>query len=66
MITEVMVQYWGKEVNVKDVIEHIKQIWVTEMGRKQEEINELKVYLKPEDNGAHFVINGEITGFVGM
>ena len=64
--TMLYVQYWGKQVDVKDVVEDIKAVWTDEMGKKLEDIKELRVYLKPEDNGAHFVINGEITGFVAM
>ena len=64
--TEVYVQFWGKEVYAKDVVESIKKIWTDEMGKKEEELTDLKVYIKPEDNGAHYVINGEITGFLGL
>lgn len=64
--TEVYVQFWGKEVYAKDVVESIKKIWTDEMGKKESELKDLKVYIKPEDNGAHYVINGDITGFLGL
>lgn len=64
--TEVYVQFWGKEVYAKDVVESIKKIWTDEMGKKESELKELKVYIKPEDNGAYYVINGDITGFFGL
>lgn len=64
--TEVYVQFWGKEVYAKDVVESIKKIWTDEMGKKESELRDLKVYIKPEDNGAHYVINGDITGFLGL
>ena len=64
--TEVYVQFWGKEVYAKDVVESIKKIWTEEMGKKEEELTDLKVYIKPEDNGAHYVINGDVTGFLGL
>ena len=60
------VQFWGKEVYAKDVVESIKKIWTEEMGKKEEELTDLKVYIKPEDNGAHYVINGDVTGFLGL
>ena len=63
---EVYVQFWGKEVYAKDVVESIKKIWTEEMGKKESELKDLKVYIKPEDNGAHYVINGDITGFLGL
>lgn len=66
MNTEIFVQYWGKEVKAGDIVENIKKVWTGEMGKKLSEIQDLKVYIKPEDNGAHYVINGDITGFVAM
>lgn len=64
--TEVYVQFWGKEVYAKDIVESVKKIWTDEMGKKESELKDLKVYIKPEDNGAHYVINGDITGFLGL
>lgn len=64
--TEVYVQFWGKEVYAKDVVASIRKIWTEEMGNKEEDIKDLKVYIKPEDNGAHYVINNDITGFIGL
>ena len=63
---EVFIQWLGKEIYAKDVVESIKKIWTEEMGRKESELEDLKVYIKPEDNGAHYVINGDITGFLGL
>lgn len=64
--TEVYVQFWGKEVYAKDVVENVKKIWTEELGKKEADLKDLKVYIKPEDNGAHYVINGEITGFLPL
>ena len=64
--TEVFVQWLGKEIYAKDVVDSIKKIWTEEMGKKESELEDLRVYIKPEDNGAHYVINGDITGFLGL
>ncbi|MDQ9760515.1 DUF6465 family protein, partial [Acinetobacter baumannii] len=40
--TEVYVQFWGKEVYAKDVVESIKKIWTEEMGKKESELKDLK------------------------
>lgn len=64
--TEVYVQFWGKEVFAKELVEKIKKIWTDEMGREEKALTDLKVYIKPEENGAHYVFNGEITGFIGL
>ena len=65
-VTEVYVQYWGKERHTSEVADRIKKIWTEDMGKKASELKDLKIYIKPEDNGAHYVINGDVTGFIGL
>ena len=65
-VTEVYVQYWGKEIHTSEVADRIKKIWTDDMGKKASELKDLKIYIKPEDNGAHYVINGDVTGFIGL
>lgn len=65
-VTEVYVQYWGKEIHTSEVADRIKKIWTEDMGKKDSELKDLKIYIKPEDNGAHYVINGDVTGFIGL
>ena len=65
-VTEVYVQYWGKEIHTSEVADRIKKIWTEDMGKKASELKDLKIYMKPEDNGAHYVINGDVTGFIGL
>ena len=55
--TEVYVQWLGKEVSEKDIVDSIKKIWTEEMGKKEADLTDLKIYIKPEDNGAHYVIS---------
>ena len=64
--TEVYVQWLGKEVEAQNIIDSIKKIWTEEMGKKEADLKDLKIYIKPEDNGAHYVINGDITGFIEL
>ena len=64
--TAVRKQWLGKEVYERDIIENIKKVWTEEMGKKESELVDLKIYIKPEDNGAHYVINGDITGFIEL
>ena len=64
--TEVYVQWLGKEVSEKDIVDSIKKIWTEEMGKKEADLTDLKIYIKPEDTGAHYVINNDITGFIGL
>ncbi len=65
-VTEVYVQYWGKEIHTSEVADRIKKIWTEDMGKKASELKDLKIYIKPEDNGAHYVINGDVPGFIGL
>ena len=44
--TEVYVQWLGKEVYERDIIENIKKVWTEEMGKKESELVDLKIYIK--------------------
>lgn len=59
--TEVFVQFMGKEVITSELIENIKNAWAAENEKTVEEITDLKVYVKPEENKAYYVVNGEMT-----
>ena len=63
---EVYIQFLGREVFAKDVVENIKKVWTDEMGKKAADMKELKVYIKPEENAAYYVINGDVTGCVSL
>ena len=59
---EIFIQYAGKEFTTKDVVANVKKAW-TEMTRKKEEdIQDIKVYVKTEENKAYYVVNGEAEG----
>lgn len=67
VITEtVHLQYFGKDINTADLMTAVKAIWTGELGRKEEEIKDITLYLKPEENSAYYVINGEETGRIGL
>lgn len=67
MVTEIFIQYHDKEISIHDqVLERIHEIWTKDMGNPDEDMRELKVYVKPEDDAAYFVINGDITGSFGL
>ena len=64
--TEVYVQFLGREVSTKDVLKNVKKIWTDEMGKKEKDIKDIKLYIKPEESKAYYVINGDVTGFIGL
>ena len=33
-------------------------------GKKEKDLKDIKIYIKPEENKAYYVINGDITGSV--
>ena len=61
---EIYIQYLGKELSTKNVLENIKNLWTGEMGRKEKDFKDVKVYIKPEETKAYFVINGNETGYI--
>lgn len=63
---EVYVQFSDKEVNMKAVLGRVEEIWTKDMDNKAEDLKDVKVYLKIEDNAAYFVVNGDITGSFGL
>ena len=58
---EVYVQYQGNESNLAVITERIKKQYVEE-GHKESDIKSLKIYLKPEDASAYYVINDNNSG----
>lgn len=62
---EVFVQFYGNESAVKDVVERAKEAFVAE-GHRASSIKSLKVYLKPEEYAAYYVINEKSVGRINL
>jgi len=62
----VYLQFLGKELNKEDIIKKVKENWTKVLKNKVGDIKSITLYLKPEENAAYFVINGEITGSVDL
>ena len=60
-IAEVFVQYGDKEIKTADLIEKAKADYVA-AGNKKINAKDVKVYVKPEESMAYYVINGDFTG----
>lgn len=56
--TAVYVQYAGKEADVDTFVAEAKKAYVA-AGHKETDIEKIEVYVKPEENAAYYVINGE-------
>ena len=63
--TVITVQFMGNEVSIASVEEKVKAQFVAE-GNKASSIKSLNVYVKPEENAAYYVINGDATGRVDL
>ena len=63
---EVYVQYLGREILAKDVLNNIKKIWTDDMGKKEKDLKDVKIYIKPEESKAYYVINGDVSGSVWL
>ena len=50
------VEYYGKQVEEKDIIARVKKAW-TKSGKKVGDIKEMDLYIKPEENAVYYVIN---------
>lgn len=54
----VCLQYAGRELEVTDIVEKAKKAYAGKT------IKDIRVYLKPEENMAYYVINGDETGSI--
>ena len=59
------VQYQAKEVTVEDIVEKAKEAYKAE-GHRVSSIKSLKVYIKPEESAAYYVINENNAGKIEL
>lgn len=62
---EIFVQYGGNDGSVNVIVENIKNEFIAQ-GHRASSIKDLKVYLKPEDGAAYYVINQKFAGKVSL
>ena len=65
MKTSLFVEYQGLQVSEKDIVAKIKEIWVND-GNKIKDFKDLKLYVKPEEFMAYYVINDDISGKIEL
>lgn len=59
---EIYMQFAGREILDNDLLDKVKEIWTKELGNKVKDLVDLKIYVKPEECAAYYVINGDVTG----
>ena len=64
--TEMFLQFDGKEFTEKDIFAMVKEVWTKGFKNKVGDLKDVKIYLKPEESAAYFVVNGEVSGKVDL
>ena len=59
---EVTVEFAGKAYSTEQLAKIAKDVWVYDLGRKATEFKTVEIYVKPEENQAYYVVNGDVTG----
>ena len=53
-----MFSAWATNTRLK-ILKQCKKAWMDETGKKESDIKEMQIYIKPEENAAYYVINNE-------
>ena len=56
-----IIQFYGKEVTLKDLEQKVKKIW-REGGKLQKDIKSMEIYVKIEESKCFYVINETVKG----
>lgn len=55
----VYIQFAGAEYNIAAIKDNIRNAWTEETGKTASAIRDLRIYVKPEENVAYYVVNDE-------
>lgn len=58
----VSVQFSGKSYTTQELVAIAKDVWKYDLKQKVSDFRSVELYVKPEENQAYYVINGEHTG----
>lgn len=58
----VSVQFSGKSYTTEELVTIAKDVWKYDLKQKASDFKSVELYVKPEENQAYYVINGEHTG----
>lgn len=65
MTQQMFLQFNEQEVELSAVEANVKKAW-KDAGKKLNEIEQLDIYVKPQEGKAYFVVNKEIEGKVDL
>ncbi len=60
---EIILQFAGKDIKTDDILNAAKKAYAES---NKAAIKSITLYVKPEDNAAYYVVNGDITGKVNL
>lgn len=55
-------QFSGKSYSVEDLMKIAEDVWKFDLHKNDEAYKTIELYVKPEENIAYYVFNGDITG----
>ena len=55
-------QFSGKSYTPDDLMKIFRDVWKYDMNGREEDIRNVELYVKPEENTTYFVVNGSLTG----
>lgn len=58
----ISVQFSGKSYTTQELVAIAKDVWKYDLKQKASDFKSVELYVKPEENQAYYVINGEHTG----
>lgn len=58
----ISVQFSGKSYTTQELVAIAKDVWKYDLKQKASDFKSVELYVKPEENQAYYVINGEYTG----
>ena len=59
-------QFSGKEYTEKEILKKVKDVWTKDLKNKVGDMKDVKIYLKPEESAAYYVVNGDTTGKIDL
>ena len=64
-VEEVYVQFQELEITTKEIVDKAKQIYIAE-GHRESSIKSLRLYIKPDEHMAYYVIDEKMTGSIEL
>lgn len=62
---EVIFQFYGKDYDTEEIVKKAQEAFTAE-NTKKAAVKEMSIYIKPEEEKAYYVVNGDVTGSVDI